>query len=128
MSIYVTDKELEKLIDKIGYKGCRNCKHQILQIRLCNWGARQRWSGTFYMSEVGDEGGKVMNKEESLSFLQSCIDKVNLATAQDIQFYREMYNKDCAMPMKSSEFEFVFPTDDFDVRKDSGSVILTCRK
>ena len=40
-----------------------------------------------------------MNKEESLSFLQSCIDKVNLATAQDIQFYRETHNKDCAIPI-----------------------------
>ena len=37
-----------------------------------------------------------MTKEESLSFLQSCIDKVNSATAQDIQFYREMYDKDCS--------------------------------
>ena len=64
-----------------------------------------------------------MNKEESLSFLQSCIDKVNLATAQDIQFYREMYNKDCAMPMKSSEFEFVFPTDDFAYKKEKLDVI-----
>lgn len=54
-----------------------------------------------------------MNKEESLSFLQSCIDKVNIATAQDIQFYREVYNKDCTMSMNASEFEFVFPTDDF---------------
>lgn len=44
-----------------------------------------------------------MNKEESLSFLQSCIDKVNLATAQDIQFYREMYDKDCAMPITESD-------------------------
>jgi hypothetical protein len=40
-----------------------------------------------------------MSKEESLSFLQSCIDKVNLATEQDIQFYKEMYNKDCAIPI-----------------------------
>ena len=62
------------------------------------------------------------NKEESLSFLQSCIDKVNLATAQDIQFYREMYNKDCAMPMKSSEFEFVFPTDDFAYKYEINTV------
>lgn len=38
-----------------------------------------------------------MNKEESLSFLQSCIDKVNLATEQDIQFYREMYDKNCTI-------------------------------
>ena len=40
-----------------------------------------------------------MNKEESLSFLQSCIDKVNQVTEQDIQFYRKMYNKDCGMPI-----------------------------
>ena len=40
-----------------------------------------------------------MTKEESLSFLQNCIDKVNLATTQDIQFYREMYDKDCVMPI-----------------------------
>ena len=44
-----------------------------------------------------------MDKEESLSFLQSCIDKVNLATAQDIQFYREMYNKDCDMPIMEAD-------------------------
>lgn len=52
-----------------------------------------------------------MNKEESLSFLQSCIDKVKQATTKDVQFYREIYNKDCAMPMKSSEFEFIFPDE-----------------
>lgn len=44
-----------------------------------------------------------MTKEESLSFLQSCIDKVNLATEQDIQFYRETYDKDCAIPIIESE-------------------------
>lgn len=49
-----------------------------------------------------------MNKEETLSFLQNCIDKVNLATAQDIQLYREMYDKDCATPM---EFDLVSPTE-----------------
>lgn len=63
-----------------------------------------------------------MNKEESLSFLQSCIDKVNLATAQDIQFYREVYNKDCTMSMNASEFEFVFPTGDFAYKYEINSV------
>ncbi len=63
-----------------------------------------------------------MNKEESLSFLQSCIDKVNLATAQDIQFYREVYDKDCTMSMNASEFQFVFPTDDFAYKYEINSV------
>lgn len=39
--------------------------------------------------------GKIMNKEESLSFCN----KVNQATTIDIQFYREFYNKDCIMPI-----------------------------
>jgi hypothetical protein len=63
-----------------------------------------------------------MNKEKSLSFLQSCIDKVNVATAQDIQFYREIYNKDCTMPIESSDFEFVFPTEDFAYKYEINSV------
>ena len=63
-----------------------------------------------------------MNKEECLSFLQSCIDKVNLATAQDIQFYREVYDKDCTMSMNASEFQFVFPTDDFAYKYEINSV------
>lgn len=34
-----------------------------------------------------------MNKEESLAFLQSCIDKVKNATEKDVQFYKEVYNR-----------------------------------
>lgn len=35
-----------------------------------------------------------MNKEESLAFLQNCIEKVKRATAQDIQFYKEVYDRE----------------------------------
>lgn len=35
-----------------------------------------------------------MNKEKSLTFLQSCIEKVKKATEQDIQFYKEVYDKE----------------------------------
>lgn len=35
--IRVADKELQKLIDKIGYKACKNCKHQISPLRACKW-------------------------------------------------------------------------------------------
>lgn len=36
-----------------------------------------------------------MNKQDSLVFLQSCIEKVKRATGQDIQFYKEVYNREC---------------------------------
>lgn len=55
-----------------------------------------------------------MNKEESLSFLQSCIEKVNLATEQDVKFFQKVYEKDCVTPVVSPGFEFVFPTSDFE--------------
>ena len=35
-----------------------------------------------------------MNKEESLNFLQSRIEKVKDASEQDIQFYKEVYDKE----------------------------------
>lgn len=35
-----------------------------------------------------------MNKEESLNFLQSRIEKVKNASEQDIQFYKEAYDKE----------------------------------
>jgi len=37
MSLHITDKEVQKLIKKIGYKGCKNCKHQIALFRMCKW-------------------------------------------------------------------------------------------
>lgn len=53
-----------------------------------------------------------MNKEKSLTFLQSCIEKVKKATEQDIQFYKAVYDRECAPSDKNSEFEFVFPAND----------------
>ena len=38
MSLHITDKELKKCIKNIGYKGCKNCKHQITPSKMCNWG------------------------------------------------------------------------------------------
>lgn len=35
-----TDKEVEKLIKKIGYKGCMNCIYQIEPLRMCEWAER----------------------------------------------------------------------------------------
>lgn len=38
MSLQVTDKEIQKLIKQLGYKGCKNCHHQISPLRSCKWG------------------------------------------------------------------------------------------
>lgn len=40
MGMHVTDKELQKHIKSIGYKGCKNCKHQISPLRSCKWSER----------------------------------------------------------------------------------------
>ena len=48
-------------------------------------------------------GGKHVNKEESLAFLQNCIEKVKRATAQDIQFYKEVYDREYAYKEKCFE-------------------------
>jgi len=46
-----------------------------------------------------------LNKEESLAFLQNCIEKVKRATAQDIQFYKEVYDRECDSKERMSERE-----------------------
>lgn len=51
-----------------------------------------------------------MNKEESLAFLENCLEKVKKASAQDIDFFRKMYKLDCISSAETSDFEFVFPT------------------
>jgi hypothetical protein len=35
--MHVTNKELKKRIDGIGYKGCKNCKHKISPLKACKW-------------------------------------------------------------------------------------------
>ena len=48
MSLHVTDKELRKHIDRIGYKGCKNCKHKISPLRMCKW-AEQGGDGQIHL-------------------------------------------------------------------------------
>ena len=50
-----------------------------------------------------------MNKIESLAFLQNCIDNVGIATSEEIAFLQNVYEKNCATPLVSSDFEFVCP-------------------
>lgn len=50
-------------------------------------------------------GDDNLNKEESLAFLQNCIEKVKRATAQDIQFYKEVYDRECDSKERMSERE-----------------------
>lgn len=58
---------------------------------------------------VNFNGDDRMNKEESLTFLQSCIEKVKKATEQDIQFYKEVYDKeDILMDGESNGIQQVY--------------------
>jgi hypothetical protein len=38
MSLHITDKDVQKQIKKLGYKGCKNCQHQTVPLRMCKWG------------------------------------------------------------------------------------------
>lgn len=58
---------------------------------------------------VSFNGYDSMNKEKSLTFLQSCIEKVKKATEQDIQFYKEVYYKeDILMDVESNGIQQVY--------------------
>lgn len=35
--LHITDKEVEKRIKSLGYKGCKNCIYQIEPLRMCKW-------------------------------------------------------------------------------------------
>ena len=48
MNIQLTDKELQKHIKSIGYKGCKNCVHQIEPLRMCEW-AEQKTETTLHL-------------------------------------------------------------------------------
>lgn len=47
MSLHITDKEIQKLIKRLGYKGCKNCQHQIAPLRTCKW-AEQGGDGSIH--------------------------------------------------------------------------------
>ena len=39
--MHVTSNDIDKLKQKLGYKGCRNCKYQIEPMRMCEWAERK---------------------------------------------------------------------------------------
>lgn len=53
----------------------------------------------------------MMNKKDSLNFLQNCIDRIANASEEDIEMFRMKYDMHCREPLTSSEFEFISPTD-----------------
>ncbi len=52
-----------------------------------------------------------MNKKESLAFLQSCIDSIDVASDEEIALLEEAYETNCVMPIENSVFEFISPMD-----------------
>ena len=68
MIIAVTEKG-EKMSDWItkfkkekGYKGCRNCQHQISPMRMCEW-AEQKTEVTLFKSDYCPNCGAEMRGE-----------------------------------------------------------------
>lgn len=47
----------------------------------------------------------MMNKADSLNFLQSCIDKIADTSEEDIKMFRMKYDMYCAKPIIFSKFE-----------------------
>lgn len=52
-----------------------------------------------------------MNKNESLAFLQSCIDNINAASCEEIAMFQESYALNCTDSIVSSIFEFIPPME-----------------
>lgn len=52
-----------------------------------------------------------MNKEESLAFLQKCIDHVNMASDEEVAFLQEAYMAKCTSSIEDSLFEIIPPLD-----------------
>ena len=61
----------------------------------------------------------MMNKKNSLEFLQKCADKIVNSSAKDIKMFRMHYDMHCANPLTSSEFEFIPPTEKQNVETDN---------
>ena len=38
--LHVTDKDIQKLRRKLGYRGCKNCINKISPLRMCEWAER----------------------------------------------------------------------------------------
>ncbi len=66
----------EKQMKKLGYKGCRNCKHQINVLRTCEW-LESGGDGIVHLicpkwdkrevSEYYNCGAKMVNENEEMS-------------------------------------------------------------
>lgn len=57
----------------------------------------------------------MINKKDSLNFLQNCIDRIANASEEDIEMFRMKHDMHCREPLTSSEFEFISPTDLIDL-------------
>lgn len=77
-----------------------------------------------------------MNKNESLSFLQNCIERVKNASCDEKRKYKEIYNSICSDIDWESSFEFILPTNEcnyemtnsFDLDANCNSLLLADKK
>lgn len=66
MNLSITDKEVKKLIKQLGYKGCKNCQHQIAPLRTCKW-SEQGGDGRIHIicpmwDKKGESGNELLRK------------------------------------------------------------------
>jgi hypothetical protein len=52
--------EVKKQIKSLGYKGCKNCKHQISPLRMCKWAEQ---GGNRYISFICPKWAKVKSED-----------------------------------------------------------------
>ena len=53
-----------------------------------------------------------MNKEDSLAFLNKCLEKLDSASNEDISRYKAAYNKNCSSYLSCGSFDFCAPKAD----------------
>lgn len=64
-----------------------------------------------------------MDKKESLAFLQSCIDRINAISDEEIAVLQELYALNCAESMGNSDFKIIPPMDIDSCLYDKNEVI-----
>lgn len=66
--MHITDKEVQKQIKQLEYKGCKNCQYQISPLRMCEWGEQGGDGGLHLICPEWDKAESEENKSyEGLS-------------------------------------------------------------
>lgn len=73
--LQVENIELTRLKTKIGYKGCKNCLHQIEPLRMCEW-AESGGDGHIHLLCPRWENRDKYDGHEAREYGKKCIQEV----------------------------------------------------